>query len=104
MKEAAEKEPIAAPPLLTKGDQEGNVVSLAMWNHPTEDIYGMFSRNARVVENVELLLGAPVYLYSAKMVMKNAARGQRLGMASRLRLLVQLWLFGAHDVELPDRR
>jgi ectoine hydroxylase-related dioxygenase (phytanoyl-CoA dioxygenase family) len=74
MKDAAEHELVGAS-VLTKGDRDGNVVSLAMWNHPTEDIYGMFSRNARVVDNAELLLGAPVYLYSAKMVMKNAREG-----------------------------
>jgi len=74
MREAAARE-LGGASVLTKGDREGNVVSLAMWNKPTEDIYGMFSRNARVVENAELLLGEPVYLYSAKMIMKNAREG-----------------------------
>jgi ectoine hydroxylase-related dioxygenase (phytanoyl-CoA dioxygenase family) len=74
MKEAAETE-LTGASVLTKGDRDGNVVSLAMWNGPTEDIYGMFSRNARVVESAELLLEAPAYLYSAKMIMKNAREG-----------------------------
>jgi ectoine hydroxylase-related dioxygenase (phytanoyl-CoA dioxygenase family) len=74
MKEAAERE-LTGASVLTKGDRDGNLVSLAMWSYPTNDIYGMFSRNARVVDNAELLLGAPVYLYSAKMVMKNAREG-----------------------------
>jgi ectoine hydroxylase-related dioxygenase (phytanoyl-CoA dioxygenase family) len=74
LQEAAQRE-LTGASVLTKGDRDGNVVSLAMWNHATEDIYGMFSRNARVVDRAELLLGAPVYLYSAKMVMKNAREG-----------------------------
>jgi ectoine hydroxylase-related dioxygenase (phytanoyl-CoA dioxygenase family) len=74
MRVAAEPERSGAS-VLNKADREGNTVSLAMWNHATDDIYGMFSRNARVVDNVELLLGSAVYLYSAKMVMKNPREG-----------------------------
>ena len=34
---------------LTKADQAGNKVSLKMWNGAGDDVYGMFSRNERVV-------------------------------------------------------
>src|SRR5215475_3389741 len=61
--------------VLKKADRAGNPVDLAMWNRPEDDIYGMFSRNERVVKNVETLLGGKVYLYSAKMIMKNAREG-----------------------------
>jgi ectoine hydroxylase-related dioxygenase (phytanoyl-CoA dioxygenase family) len=61
--------------VLRKADRAGNPVDLAMWNRPEDDIYGMFSRNERVVKNVETLLGGEVYLYSAKMIMKNAREG-----------------------------
>jgi ectoine hydroxylase-related dioxygenase (phytanoyl-CoA dioxygenase family) len=61
--------------ILNKADRAGNPVNLAMWDRPQDDIYGMFSRNERVVRNVETLLGADVYLYSAKMIMKNAREG-----------------------------
>lgn len=61
--------------VLTKADQAGNKVSLKMWNGAGEDIYGMFSRNERVVNIVERLIGDRVYLYHAKMILKNAHDG-----------------------------
>jgi ectoine hydroxylase-related dioxygenase (phytanoyl-CoA dioxygenase family) len=66
---------LAGASLLKKSDRAGNPVDLAMWDRPQDDIYGMFSRNVRVVKNVETLLRAKVYLYSAKMIMKNAREG-----------------------------
>jgi ectoine hydroxylase-related dioxygenase (phytanoyl-CoA dioxygenase family) len=74
MRRQAESE-ITGEGVLVKKDTNGNVVSLRMWNTSTDDIYGMFARNERVVRNVELLLNEPVYLYSAKMIMKNAREG-----------------------------
>jgi ectoine hydroxylase-related dioxygenase (phytanoyl-CoA dioxygenase family) len=61
--------------VLTKADQDGNKISLKMWNGASEDIYGMFSRNERAVRVMEKLIGGPVYLYSAKMILKNAKDG-----------------------------
>jgi hypothetical protein len=74
MKHQAEHE-LGGASVLTKADRAGNPVSLAMWDRPQDDIYGMFSRNERVVKNAEALLGSEVYLYSAKMIMKNAREG-----------------------------
>jgi hypothetical protein len=74
MKREAERN-LAGASLLKKSDRAGNPVDLAMWDRPQDDIYGMFSRNVRVVKNVETLLRAKVYLYSAKMIMKNAREG-----------------------------
>ena len=74
MKVEAERN-LAGASLLKKADRAGNPVDLAMWDRPQDDIYGMFSRNQRVVKNVETLLGGEVYLYSAKMIMKNAREG-----------------------------
>ena len=74
MKLEAERN-LAGASVLHKADSAGNPVDLAMWNRPQDDIYGMFSRNERVVKNVETLLGGEVYLYSAKMIMKNAREG-----------------------------
>jgi ectoine hydroxylase-related dioxygenase (phytanoyl-CoA dioxygenase family) len=74
MKAEAERN-LAGASLLKKADRAGNPVDLAMWDRPQDDIYGMFSRNERVVKNVEVLLGGEVYLYSAKMIMKNAREG-----------------------------
>jgi ectoine hydroxylase-related dioxygenase (phytanoyl-CoA dioxygenase family) len=61
--------------VLTKQDQDGNKISLKMWNGASEDIYGLFSRNERIVRVVEPILGAAVYLYSAKMILKEAREG-----------------------------
>ena len=74
MKREAERS-LDGASVLKKADRAGNPVDLAMWNRPEDDIYGMFSRNERVVKNVETLLGGEVYLYSAKMIMKNAREG-----------------------------
>jgi len=74
MKREAERS-LTGASVLKKADRAGNSVDLAMWNRPEDDIYGMFSRNERVVKNVETLLGREVYLYSAKMIMKNAREG-----------------------------
>jgi ectoine hydroxylase-related dioxygenase (phytanoyl-CoA dioxygenase family) len=61
--------------VLTKRDQAGNNVSLKMWNGAGEDVYGLFSRNERVVRVIEQLVGDEVYLYSAKMILKSARDG-----------------------------
>jgi ectoine hydroxylase-related dioxygenase (phytanoyl-CoA dioxygenase family) len=74
MKHEAERT-LAGAFLLKKADRAGNSVDLAMWNRPQDDIYGMFTRNERIIRNVETLLGGEVYLYSAKMIMKNAREG-----------------------------
>jgi hypothetical protein len=61
--------------VMTKEDQQGNKVSLKMWNHAGEDVYGLFARDERVVRVLEKLVGSEVYLYSAKMILKNARDG-----------------------------
>jgi len=61
--------------VIVKGDKTGNETKLRMWNRPEDDLYGMFSRNERIVDNTELLFGEPVYVYSAKMIFKNAREG-----------------------------
>ena len=55
MKREAERN-LTGASVLHKADSAGNPVDLAMWNRPQDDIYGMFSRNERVVKNVETLL------------------------------------------------
>lgn len=74
MRQQAESE-LTDEGVLVKQDTSGNIVSLKMWNTPSDDVYGLFARNERVVRNAELLLKEPVYLYSAKMIMKNAREG-----------------------------
>jgi Phytanoyl-CoA dioxygenase (PhyH) len=61
--------------VMVKADLTGNETKLRMWNRPSEDLYGMFSRNARLVDNVERIFGEEVYIYSSKMIIKNAKEG-----------------------------
>ncbi len=61
--------------VMVKGDLNGNQTKLRMWNSAEDDLYGMFSRNARLVDNVEKIYGEEVYVYSSKMILKNAKEG-----------------------------
>jgi ectoine hydroxylase-related dioxygenase (phytanoyl-CoA dioxygenase family) len=58
-----------------KGDGEGGVVRLSLWNHPTDTIYGMIARSKSIVESAEKLLGDEAYHYHSKMIMKDARIG-----------------------------
>lgn len=74
LRSIAEKD-ISQTEILVKGDQSGNMTKLKMWDRPGDDIYGMFSRNERIVDNVEILFTESIYIYSAKMILKNAKEG-----------------------------
>lgn len=56
-------------------DGEGGVAKLTLWNHPGDDIYGMFSRGPRLVDSMEKILGGEVYHYHSKMNMKEPRVG-----------------------------
>ncbi len=58
-----------------RGDAEGGVIRLALWNHPGESIYGMFARCKSIVDTAEMLLGGEVYHYHSKMIMKQPRVG-----------------------------
>ena len=58
-----------------RNDGEGGSVRLSLWNHPGDDLYGMFSRNQRIVDRVEQILGDEPYHYHSKMIMKEARTG-----------------------------
>ena len=58
-----------------KGDGEGGVVRLSLWNHPGDTIYGMFARCETIVDSAEVLLEGEVYHYHSKMIMKDAKVG-----------------------------
>jgi ectoine hydroxylase len=58
-----------------RNDGEGGTVRLSLWNHPGDNIYGMFARCHRVVDNVEKLLGDEVYHYHSKMILKDPEIG-----------------------------
>ncbi len=52
-------------------DSAGRETRLALWNHPGEDLYAMFSRSPRIVDRMEQLLGGEVYHYHSKMMLKE---------------------------------
>jgi ectoine hydroxylase len=58
-----------------RADGEGGSVRLALWNHPGDDIYGMFARSRRIVDSVAQLLEDEPYHYHSKMIMKQARTG-----------------------------
>jgi ectoine hydroxylase-related dioxygenase (phytanoyl-CoA dioxygenase family) len=58
-----------------RADGAGGSVRLALWNHPGDDIYGMFARSRRVVDSVGQLLEDEPYHYHSKMIMKQARTG-----------------------------
>ena len=58
-----------------RADGEGGVVRLSLWNHPGDDIYGMFARCRRIVDTCERILGDEVYHYHSKMMIKEPRVG-----------------------------
>ena len=56
-------------------DATGQETKLALWNHPTDDLYGLFSRSPRIVDRMEQLLGGEVYHYHSKMMLKEPLVG-----------------------------
>jgi len=58
-----------------RADGAGGSVRLSLWNHPGDDIYGMFARSRRVVDSVAQLLEDEPYHYHSKMIMKQARTG-----------------------------
>lgn len=56
-------------------DATGIPVKLRLWNHPSDDLYGLFSRSPRLVDRAEQLLGGEVYHYHTKMILKEAQTG-----------------------------
>jgi hypothetical protein len=58
-----------------KGDGEGGLIRLSLWNHPTDTLYGMIARSTSIVESAEKILGDEAYHYHSKMIMKDARVG-----------------------------
>lgn len=58
-----------------RSDGEGGSVRLSLWNHPGDDLYGMFARCRRMVDTVEQVLEDEAYHYHSKMIMKQAVTG-----------------------------
>jgi ectoine hydroxylase-related dioxygenase (phytanoyl-CoA dioxygenase family) len=56
-------------------DGEGGTVRLSLWNHPGDNIYGMFARSERMVNRAEQILDDEVYHYHSKIILKDARIG-----------------------------
>lgn len=56
-------------------DVSGNKTKLTLWNHPSDDIFGMVARCHRVVDTAERLLDDEVYHYHSKLSMKEPKVG-----------------------------
>ena len=72
---AARKDKALDDHAIQRKDGEGGIAKLTLWNHPGEDIYGMFSRGRRLVDSMEKCLGGEVYHYHSKMNMKEPRVG-----------------------------
>jgi len=58
-----------------KRDRRGTPVRLSVWNHPGDNIYGIFARCQRIVGVAEQVLGDEPYHYHSKMILKDAGSG-----------------------------
>jgi len=56
-------------------DGEGGTEHLSLWNHPGNNIYGMFARCGRMVNRAAQILDDEVYHYHSKMILKDARIG-----------------------------
>ncbi len=56
-------------------DAMGTETKLSLWNHPGDDLYGMFSRSPRIVDRMEQLLRGEVYHWHSKMMLKQPLVG-----------------------------
>jgi ectoine hydroxylase-related dioxygenase (phytanoyl-CoA dioxygenase family) len=52
----------------------GNL-ELTIWNHPSDDLFGKFSTNERIVKPMEEYLGDEVYHYHSKIIWKKPGDG-----------------------------
>lgn len=59
----------------SRADGEGGKVRLSLWNHPGDNIYGMFARCKKMVDRAEDILGDEVYHYHSKMILKDPKIG-----------------------------
>lgn len=76
-RETIRADPSIAAHVLALNDAEGGSTDLALWNHPSEDVFGAIARCERVAGGAERLLGGEVYHYHSKLTMKRPGGGGR---------------------------
>lgn len=58
-----------------RGDATGSKTRMTVWNEPGDDVFGLFSRSARIVDSMEALIGEEVYHYNSKLNAKEPFEG-----------------------------
>ena len=58
-----------------RSDSTGSQTRMTVWTDPGDDIFGMFSRSARIVDSMEALIGDEVYHYNSKLNAKEPFEG-----------------------------
>lgn len=56
-------------------DAQGGVSKLSIWDHPGDDLYGLFSRCERLVNTSEQLMDCELYHWHSKMMLKEPKVG-----------------------------
>lgn len=62
---------------LAVNDNAGGSTGLALWNHPSDDVFGAIARCGRVAGGAERLMDGEVYHYHSKLTMKRPGGGGR---------------------------
>jgi ectoine hydroxylase-related dioxygenase (phytanoyl-CoA dioxygenase family) len=58
-----------------RSDANGSRTRMTVWNHPGDDIFGLFSRCERIVDSMEAIIGEEVYHYNSKLNAKEPREG-----------------------------
>jgi hypothetical protein len=75
LSEAIVNDPAIAQNTYVRPDSQGASTELALWNHPSDDVFGAVARSARIVDSMEKLLGGEVYHWHSKLTMKRPKVG-----------------------------
>ena len=77
VREMIEVDPAIHANVLKIADSEGGATSLALWNHPGDDVFGAIARSERVAGGAETLFAGEMYHYHSKLTMKMPGGGGR---------------------------
>ena len=72
---AAIADPMMKENVFDVSDRKGKTSQMTLWNHPSDDLWGMVSRSNRIVNSMEKLLGGEVYHYHSKLILKKPTEG-----------------------------
>ena len=58
-----------------RSDANGSKTRMTVWNHPGDDVFGLFARSERIVDTMQSLIGEEVYHYNSKLNAKEPYEG-----------------------------